>query len=119
MAPTWRTVSRISRGFAEISLAIADSVQHSGFKRPISAIDPKVIDRTAERVTQAFEGNKMLPEKWKNETAEAVVTSMEHKSDKDSVIHWILVGVDRYRNILWKGHVPKNPADKQHVRNAA
>lgn len=74
MAFTWRTVSRISRGFAEIFMAVADSVQHKGFKRPISAIDPKVIDHTAERVTQAFEGNKMLPEEWKNETAEVLVT---------------------------------------------
>lgn len=44
---------------------------------------------------------------------------MDHTSKKDKVYHSTLVGVDRYFWILWRGHVPTNPADKQHVRNAA
>lgn len=71
---TWRTISRITPGFAEISLAVGETEQHKGFKRPIFAIDPKVVDRTTERVTQAFEGHKMVPEDWKNKTAGIVIT---------------------------------------------
>ncbi|ELQ32389.1 hypothetical protein OOU_Y34scaffold01172g5 [Pyricularia oryzae Y34] len=101
-----------SRRGKSIAIYIAEEVTDKGYRRLVDAIDPKILEKTTERVQTALQGKKLLTKEQEQVVASALITSMEHKSQGDPNTHSSLELYDEHGNMIAKAHVTRDK-DKQ------
>ena len=130
-----RIVKEVANGAKKISIVLAEDVRGKGFKRAIDAIDPAVVDQTAEKVANAVKASTMLTANQKARASKIVITydlacnslesdlliedrSMPHPSPEDPDEHSTVYIKDSDGKNICVGHVASD-SSKQKVSPAS